>query len=77
MAQSALHGSQQSELDKLKHQADVLEKALTLTRNSYAVASDSERQKMRDEILRSEQKLEMLQIEIRNKEKQIPYNSNN
>lgn len=77
VAQSALHGCQQSELDKLKHQADVLEKALTLTRNSYAVASDSERQKMRDEILRSEQKLEMLQIEIRNKEKQIPYNSNN
>ena len=74
VSQSALHGSQQSELDELRHEADVLEKALTLERNKYAVASESERQKMRDKILRSEQQLEMLQIEIRNKEKQILYN---
>ena len=73
VAQSAMQGSQASELDQLKHEADVLEKALTLARNSYAIASDSERQKMRDEILRSEQQLERLQLEIQNKEKQIPY----
>ena len=77
LGQSVERSVQQSDLDMLKHQADVLEKALTLTRNSYAVASDSERQKMRDEILRNEQQLELLQLEIRNKEKQIPYNSNN
>ena len=77
LGQSVERSVQQSDLDMLKHQADVLEKALTLTRNSYAVSSDSERQKMRDEILRNEQQLELLQLEIRNKEKQIPYNSNN
>ena len=75
MVQQATQGSQQSELDKLKHEAEVLEKALTLARNSYALASEAERQKMRDEILRSEQQLEKLQLDIRDKEKQIPYNN--
>ena len=73
--QAATQHSQQSELDHLKHQADVLDKALTLARNSYALASESERLKMRDEILRNERQLEQLQQEIRNKEKQIPYNN--
>ena len=77
VAQSARRSSQASELDQLRHEADVLEKALTLARNSYATASASERQKMRDEILSSEQQLERLQLEIQNKEKQIPFNNNN
>lgn len=77
VAQATLHDSQLSELDKLKHEADVLEKALMLARDNYANATVSERQKMRDEILRCEQHLEDLQLEIRNKEKQIPDNSNN
>ena len=64
---------QQTELDDLRHQADVLSKALTMARNYYATANDDERQKLRGEILHSEQQLEMLQTEIRNKEKQIPY----
>lgn len=75
-AQSAAHGNQQSELDELRHEAEVLEQALTLARNRYAVASGNERMKMRDEILRSEQQLEQMQLEIKKKEKQTPYNNN-
>ena len=71
---SSIKGTpQQTELDDLRHQADVLSKALTMARNYYATANDDERQKLRGEILHSEQQLEMLQTEIRNKEKQIPY----
>ena len=75
LEQSATQRAQQSELDNLKHKADVLDKALTLARNSYALASESERLKLRDEILRNELQLEQLQQEIRDKEKQIPYNN--
>ena len=77
LAKSAQHSNQLTELDKLRHEAEVLEKELTLTRNRYALASVSEREKMRDRILLSEQQLERLQQEIMEKEKTIPYNSNN
>ena len=66
---------QNSEIDTLRHQADVLQKALTLARNYYATASESEQLKLRDEILNSERQLELLLLEIRQKEKQIPYNN--
>ncbi len=64
---------QSSEIERLQHEAEVQEKALTLTRNYYATASESERLRLHDEILQAEQQLEMLQREIREKEKQIPY----
>lgn len=72
LEQQARLGMEASELDTLRRQSEALDKALTLTRNYYATASNEERLKMRDEILRSEKQLEMLLIEIRNKEKQIP-----
>ena len=59
-----------SELDNLRHQADVLEKALLLARNYYAKASAADRQTLRSEIIKSESELEALQIEIRQKEHQ-------
>lgn len=77
LAQTARQNSQSSELDKLRHEAETLENTLTLKRNRYALSSDVERQKMRDDILNSEQQLEKLQMEIRQKEKLIPYNINN
>ncbi len=58
-----------SELDDLRHQAEVLSKALRMARNYYARADESERQTLRTEILNSEQELEQLQLEIRKKEK--------
>jgi len=58
-----------SELDNLHHQAEVLEKALTIARNYYAKASDADRQTLRAEIIKSERELETLQLEIRQKEK--------
>ena len=58
-----------SELDDLRHQAEVLNKALRMARNYYARANKSERQTLRSEILKSEQELEQLQLEIRKKEK--------
>ena len=67
-------GEAMSELDAMRHQAEVLSKALTLARNTYANATAEERQKLRGEIISSEQQLEQLQTDIRNKEKQIPYN---
>lgn len=59
-----------NELDQLRHQAEVLDKALQVARNYYAKASDSDRQTLRAEIVKSEKELEMLQLEIRQKEKQ-------
>lgn len=58
-----------SELDDLRHQAEVLSKALRMARNYYARANENERQTLRNEILNSEQELEQLQLEIRKKEK--------
>lgn len=58
-----------TELDALRHQADVLEKALLLARNYYARASEDERVSLRPEILKSEKELEALQFEIRKAEK--------
>lgn len=62
-----------SETEQMKHQAEVLSKALTVARNYYAKASEDERQQLRNEILNSEKQLETLQLEIRQKEKQTPY----
>ena len=59
-----------TELDNLRHQADVLEKALQVARNYYAKASASDRQTLKAEIIKSEKELETLQLEIREKEKQ-------
>jgi hypothetical protein len=60
---------QNSELDNLRHQADVVAKALQLARNYYARASESERRTLTPEILQSEKELEALQLEIRKAEK--------
>ena len=60
----------QTELENLKHQASVLEKALLLARNYYARASKDERQTLSHEILKSEKELETLQLEIRRVEKE-------
>lgn len=62
--------SKPTALDDLRHQADVLEKALLLARNYYAKASAADRQTLRSEILKSERELETLQLEIRQKEKE-------
>lgn len=67
-------------LDDLRHQADVLTKALQLARNYYARANENERRDLRTEILNSEQELETLQLEIRQKEKEErnkTYSNNN
>jgi len=69
-----------SELDDLRHQAEVLSKALRLARNYYARANENERQTLRTEILNSERELEALQLEIRKKEKEErnnAYSNNN
>ena len=71
--QASMNDTQTSELDTLRHQAEVLDKALELARNNYATATESQRARMRDEIMRNERQLEMLLTEIRNKEKLIPY----
>ena len=60
-----------SELDNLRHQAAVLEKALLLARNYYARASKNDRQTLTQEILTSEKELEALQLEIRRVEKEV------
>lgn len=57
-------------LDDLRHQAQVLEKTLQLSRNYYARASESDRATLRNEILSAEKELEMLQLEIKQKEKE-------
>lgn len=57
-------------LDQLRHQAEVLEKALTLARSLYARSNDEERKNMRDEILKNERELEQLQQQIKTKEKE-------
>lgn len=64
-----------SEIDKLRHEADVLDKTLALMRIQYANANEGERVTLRIKILNAEQQLEAMQQDIRNKEKQIPYNN--
>lgn len=71
--QKSMRSPLSSELDKLRHQADVEEKALTLARNRFATASEAERITLSTQILQAEVQLEKLQTEIRDKEKQIPY----
>ena len=44
-------------------------------RNQYANANEGERVTLRIKILNAEQQLEAMQLDIRNKEKQIPYNN--
>ena len=61
--------SKPTTLDNLRHQAEVLEKALLLARNYYAKASSSDRQSLKSEILNSEKELEALQLEIKKEEK--------
>ena len=63
--------TQQTPLDNLRHQAIVLEKALQLSRNYYARASESDRRTLHDEILKSERELEALQLEIHQQEKTL------
>jgi hypothetical protein len=80
--QKTAHGTgqkskMQTELDQMRHEADMLQQRLTLARNSYATATESQRRQMRQELLSSERLLESLQRQIRDKEKQIPYNNNN
>lgn len=70
---SASSQGQTSELESLRHQADVLKKALALTRNIYAQADERERQELRAQILGDEQQLEQLLLDIREKEKQTAY----
>ena len=71
--QTAMDDTQTSELDTLRHQAEVLDKSIELARNYYATASDDERSRMREQLIRDERQLEMLLTEIRKKEKLIPY----
>lgn len=59
-----------SESESLRHKAEVLEKALQLARNNYATSNDSQRERLRPEILSSEKELEELQRMIRQKEKE-------
>ncbi len=65
--------SAQTEIDQLRHEADVMGKTLALMRNQYAAANEGERVTLRIKILNAEQQLETMQRDIRNKEKQIPY----
>ena len=58
-------------LESLRHQADVLAKALQLSRNYYAKATESERVALRNEILNGEKDLERMQLEIKQKEKEL------
>lgn len=69
---AAKHDSHKNntELENLRQQASILEKALETSRNYYAKATANERATLKTEILRSEKKLETLQLEIREKEKQ-------
>ena len=61
---------QRTELEELRHKAEVLEKALLLARNYYAKADEKERSALRSEILSGERELEQLQRDIRKKEKE-------
>lgn len=60
-----------TELEALRHQVEVLDKALQLSRNYYARASESDRAALRREILDGERELEALQLELRKKEKEF------
>lgn len=57
-------------LESLRHQVEVLAKALQLSRNYYAKASESDKAALRREILDGEKELEALQLELRKKEKE-------
>lgn len=70
-AQAQTNKKEDSELENLRHQVAVLEKALLLARNYYARASKADRQTLSQEILTSEKELETLQLEIRRVEKEI------
>lgn len=59
-----------SQLDEMRHKAEVIEKALRLARNNYAASTPAQRDRLRPEILQSEQELEQLQRDIRQKEKE-------
>ncbi|MBQ9667752.1 MAG: hypothetical protein IJV45_03255 [Prevotella sp.] len=59
-----------TELQALKHQADVLSKALQMARNNYARSTQAQKEKMSHEILSSEQELEDLLRLIKQKEKE-------
>ena len=61
---------QLSELDKMRQEATVMEKTLEASRKVYAEASDDRRSMMRQVILRSEQELETLQRQIKQREKE-------
>lgn len=67
---TAVSEGQQTELEALRHQADVLSKALQLARNNYARSAQAQKDKMSHEILQSEQELENLQRLIKQKEKE-------
>ena len=69
--QAQAKNSGSSELENLRHQVAVLEKALLLARNYYARASKNDRQTLSHEILTSEKELEALQLEIRRVEKEV------
>lgn len=62
-----------TEIVGMRQQALAMQKALDKARVFYATASESDRQTLRKEILDNEKQLEMLLLEIREKEKQIPY----
>ena len=49
----------------------MLAKALQLSRNYYAKATESERVALRNEILNGEKDLERMQLEIKQKEKEL------
>ena len=61
---------QRTEIEELRHKAEVLEKALLLARNYYAKADEKERSALSNEILSGERELEQLQRDIRQKEKE-------
>ena len=59
-----------SELDKMRQEASNLEKWLAATRKTYAEASDEKKMAMREGLINSEQALESLLLQIRQKEKE-------
>jgi hypothetical protein len=73
-AMSSVQNAQaNTEIDKLRHEAGILDKTLALMRKQYATATEGQRVTLRIKILNAEQQLEDMQLDIRNREKQIPY----
>ena len=66
-------GGATTELDNMRHELSVQTAALNIMRQQYASAGEEERATLRIKILGAEQQLEQLQLDIRQKEKQIPY----